>query len=240
VTPTNWIDMEGYIQHPTLAAWFRVPQTMTLQEWTDVFIECILNPTAAPVSFAPIALRMLGFGPRTKQITDAIPDFESQFNISAALLEDRFVPVPDPDRQARAFVIRLAAGFPSWPVSRLFAAFVSTAERLEALLKSAPFTQQHFGVSRIFVEVDAKQAATAIAQPLTAANLFAHFPKVQDFVGRSAVTIIGAEFATRVPTEQGSVRSRASQVSWMPYTKDLDAAMEMAEKAGVPMRDELS
>jgi hypothetical protein len=237
VASTKWTDLEGYIQQPTLSAWFKAPQAMTLQEWSEVFTECIVNPTVAPMSFAPIALRMLGFGARMKAITDVIPDFTGRLTVSAKLLESDFVPAPVPDRQSRAFVIRLAHISPSWPVSSLHAAFVTTAERLEAMLKEAPFAQGHFGVSRIFVEMDATQAAAASAQPLTAANLFAHFPNTQNFIGRSTMTIIPADSAMRVPLPDQGSRSRSTSSSWVPYAKDLDTAMDLAEKAGAPPGD---
>jgi hypothetical protein len=195
---------------------------MTLDDWSEIFIETILNVTSAPTSFAPIALRSLGFGSRAKQITDVIPRFSANLTVAASLLGG-FVPSPDTDRRSRALIIRLPESpqILKWPLSTNFGAFVATADRLESLLRDgAQFTPQHFGIDRVFVEVDSKQIADNLAPPVNPANLFSRFPGVRGFVGRSAIISIVSDSHQSTAEGTGFVS--------ISYTKDLDSAMELA------------
>jgi hypothetical protein len=229
VKPVNVTDLAGAVQRPALASFFAEPKSMSLQNWTNIFIECVVNPTSAPTSFVPVALRVLGFSARMKQITDAIPDFEGNLTVWSNLLGAAFIPEPDGERNGRALVIRITEVLPPWPVSARFAALVATRERLEMLLSRCPqLTQQVFGIGRLFIEVDAKRGADTLDQTLDATTLMTGFPKLFDSVGRTPFRLIGgAEGASRAAVE--ATIARGLVVTGITFAKDLDAAMESSE-----------
>jgi hypothetical protein len=230
VKPGNRNDMAGAVQRPALAAFFAEPRSMSLQDWTKIFIECAVNPTSAPTSFVPIALRMLGFSARIKQITDAIPDFVGNLTVWSSLLGAPVIPESDGDRRGRALAIRIAEVLPPWPVSSRFAALVATCERLETLLGRCPqLTQQVFGITKIFIEVDTKQAAGAPNQAFTAANLLAGFPRLLEFVGRGPIKMIGGDGVARAVSDAELARQRAGVPPTIVFAKDLDVAMDSGE-----------